>query len=63
MKYNRYLKRDAIRDYFPLPNEIFCRGLSSGEIAVYAYLLYGKPQGLSVPSQLQDHRQCIEYVP
>lgn len=40
MKYNRYPKRDAIKDYFPLPNEIFCLGLSSGEIAVYAYLLY-----------------------
>lgn len=21
MKYNRYLKRDALKDYFPLPNE------------------------------------------
>ena len=40
MKYNRYPKRDAIRDYFPLPNEIFCLNLSYGEIAVYAYLLY-----------------------
>lgn len=40
MKYNRYPKHDAIRDYFPLPNEIFCLGLSGGEIAVYAYLLY-----------------------
>ena len=40
MKYNRYQKRDAIRDYFPLPNEIFCLNLSCGEIAVYAYLLY-----------------------
>lgn len=40
MKYNRYPKRDAIKNYFPLPNEIFCLGLSSGEIAVYAYLLY-----------------------
>lgn len=40
MKYNRYQKRDAIRDYFPLPNEIFCLNLSYGEIAVYAYLLY-----------------------
>lgn len=39
MKYNCYQKRDAIRDYFPLPNEIFCLGLSTGEIAVYAYLL------------------------
>ena len=39
LKFTRYPKRDAIRDYFPLPNEIFCLGLSSGEIAVYAYLL------------------------
>lgn len=40
MKYNCYTKRDAIKNYFPLPNEIFCLNLSSGEIAVYAYLLY-----------------------
>ena len=39
MKYNRYPKRDALKDYFPMPNEVFCLGLSSGEIAVYAYLL------------------------
>ena len=39
MKFTRYPKRDAIRDYFSVPNEIFCLGLSSGEIAVYAYLL------------------------
>ena len=39
MKFTRYPKRDAIRDYFPLPNEIFSLGLSTGEIAVYAYLL------------------------
>ena len=40
MKFTRYPKRDAIRDYFPLPNEIFSFGLSTGEIAVYAYLMY-----------------------
>lgn len=40
MKFTRYPKRDAIRDYFPLPNEIFSLGLSTGEIAVYAYLMY-----------------------
>lgn len=39
MKYNRYPKRDALKDYFPVPNEIFCLGLSSGEISVYTYLL------------------------
>ena len=38
MKYNRYPKRDAVKNYFPLPNEIFCLDLSAGEIAVYAYL-------------------------
>lgn len=40
MKFTRYPKRDAIRNYFPLPNEIFSLGLSTGEIAVYAYLMY-----------------------
>ncbi len=40
MKYTKYPKRDAIKNYFPLPNEIFILNLSYGEIAVYAYLLY-----------------------
>lgn len=40
MSYKQYLKRDAVKNYFPLPNEIFCLNLSCGEIAVYAYLLY-----------------------
>ena len=29
----------SVNYYFTLPNEIFCLGLSSGEIAVYSYLL------------------------
>lgn len=40
MKYKQYAKKDAIKNYFPLPNEIFCLGPSAGEIAVYAYLMY-----------------------
>ena len=40
LKYKQYPKRNAIKNYFPLPNEIFCLGLSAGEIAVYAYLMY-----------------------
>lgn len=40
LKYKQYPKRNAIKNYFPLPNEIFCLGLSVGEIAVYAYLMY-----------------------
>ena len=33
----KYLK--SVNHYFTLPNEIFCLGLSSGEIAVYSFLL------------------------
>ena len=40
MKFKRYSQRDAIKNYFPLPNEIFCLGLCAGEISVYSYLLY-----------------------
>lgn len=39
MKYNPYPKRDAIKNYFPMPNEIFNLGLRAGEIALYAFLL------------------------
>ena len=37
---NNQPKKDPIRNYFPLPNEIFCLGLSAGEIAVYSYLMF-----------------------
>ena len=39
MKYTHYPKRDAIKNYFPMPNEIFDFGLRAGEIALYAFLL------------------------
>ena len=39
MKKHHYPTRDAKRNYFPLPNEIFTLNLSPGEIAVYAYLM------------------------
>ena len=38
--YYPYPKRDAVKNYFPLPNEVFSLGLSSGEISVYSYLMY-----------------------
>jgi len=38
-KYNRYPQRDPIKNYFPLPKEIFNFGLCYGEISVYSYLL------------------------
>ena len=36
---NQWRKRNPIKDYFPLPNEVFYLGLVPGELAVYAYLL------------------------
>ncbi len=35
----KYRKEINFRNHFPLPKEIFTLGLSSSEIAVYAYLL------------------------
>ena len=40
MKHKQYPRRDAIKNYFPLPNEVFTLKLSTGEFAVYSYLLY-----------------------
>ena len=39
MKFEQYPTRNAIKNYFPLPNEIFSLGLTAGEIATYAYLM------------------------
>ena len=36
----QHTKRDAVKNFFPLPNEIFSLGLSSGALAVCSYLLY-----------------------
>ena len=40
VRFYGHAKRDPIKNYFPLPNEIFVLGLNAGEIAVYAYLLF-----------------------
>ena len=40
MKYQKWPKRDPIKNYFPVPNEVFLLGLSPGELAVYSYLLF-----------------------
>ncbi len=37
---NHWPRRDPIKNYFPLPNEIFTLGLCPGEIVVYSYLLF-----------------------
>ena len=39
-KFSRYPRRDPVKNYFPVPNEIFTLDLSSGEIAVYCYLMF-----------------------
>ena len=40
MRKQNWPKRDPIKNYFPLPNEIYALGLSSTAIAVYGYLLH-----------------------
>ena len=40
MSHQQYPQRDAVKNYFPLPKEIFSLDLTTGELAVYAYLLY-----------------------
>ena len=39
MRKKNLAKREPIKNYFPMPNEIYQLGLSSGAIAVYGYLL------------------------
>ena len=39
MGFQKRPKREPIKHFFPVPNEIFILGLSPGEIAVYCYLL------------------------
>ena len=67
--------RDAVRDYFPLPKEIFSLNLSAAEIAIYAYLLFcedrqtfqcwpsyrkiGDAVGLS-PNTIRKHIRLLE---
>lgn len=38
--YTPYPKRDAVKNYFPIPNEVFSLDLTPGEISVYCYLMY-----------------------
>lgn len=37
--YQRWPKRDPVKHYFMVPNEVFGLGLNSGEISIYGYLL------------------------
>lgn len=39
MRKSDWTRRDPIKNYFPLPNEIYSLGLSAGDIAVYGFLM------------------------
>ena len=39
MRKSSWTRRDPIKNYFPLPNEIYSLGLSTGAIAVYGFLM------------------------
>ena len=39
-KYYPYPKRDPVKNYSPMPNEVYYLSLSYGAIAVYGYLLH-----------------------
>lgn len=52
MSYHPYPKRDPIKNYFPVPNEIYHLGLSAGAIAVYGYLLHSENRDLPVLCKL-----------
>ena len=75
MKRNLWPTCDSVKDYFPLPKEIFSLGLSAAEIAIYAYLLFcedrqtfqcwpsyrkiGDAVGLS-PNTIRKHIRALE---
>ena len=75
MKRSLWPARDPVRDYYPLPKEIFSLGLSAAEIAIYAYLLFcedrqtfqccpsyrkiGDAVGLS-PNTIRKHIRALE---
>ena len=75
MKRDLWPMRDSVKDYFPLPKEIFSLGLSAAEIAIYAYLLFcedrqtfqcwpsyrkiGDAVGLS-PNTIRKHIRSLE---
>ena len=75
MKRSLWPTCDSVKDYFPLPKEIFSLGLSAAEIAIYAYLLFcedrqtfqcwpsyrkiGEAVGLS-PNTIRKHIRALE---
>ena len=56
--YYPYPKRDPIKNYFPLPNEIFLLDLTPGELAVYSYLMRCEDRRTRVDSGGSLHTEC-----
>ena len=75
MRRSLWSTRDSVKDYFPLPKEVFSFGLSAAEIAIYAYLPFcedrqtfqcwpsyrkiGEAVGLS-PNTIRKHIRALE---
>ena len=61
MRKQHWPKRDPIKNYFPLPNEIFSLGLSAGAIAVYGFLLHREDRKTYQLLHREDRRtyQCV----
>lgn len=39
MSFSPWAKQSPVKNYFPVPNEVYHLGLKAGEIAIYGYLL------------------------
>ena len=64
MRKQNWPKRDPIKNYFPLPNEIYALGLSSTAIAVYGYLLHREDRKTYVDGrlgQMEDRMSSLLY--
>ena len=65
MKRDLWPMRDSVKNYFPLPEEIFSLGLSAAEIAIYAYLWFSAAEHYRCDLQwlykgLQEHRRLCK---
>ena len=58
MKNKYYTSRDPIKNYFPLPNEVFALRLSPGALAVYSYLMYIEASRIP-PLRSRKHEQLF----
>ena len=60
MRKQTWTKRDPIKNYFPLPNELYDLNLSRGAIAVYGFLL--RCENRKTYQCLLSYREIAEHV-